>query len=173
MRLRRKTEDRKGSAFSEGTKPMLSAVTAAGLMLLPGCGPQMASEMPATVPVRAHLGEIPANLAERLNEPGTGAQLTGRLADCKGMAGCQLPLTTGQLFMNVKFMPEEDGNLEVTVSEVKETGVVFQKRVDVNLGSPSYEYQFFEFGKAGVLFNTDLRMRVEKSTLGMPFAVIE
>jgi hypothetical protein len=154
-----------------GFKTRAATILVAGLALLPECEAQFPPPS-SPVQVKQYLAEVPANLAERLNEPGTGSPLKGRLADCRGVKICEVPLYPGHIFLSVKFAPENEGNLEVTVQEVSGTGVVFQKRVDFDFSGPSYELQAVPFGEARQLFSTDLKVRVELKKDGA-YAIVE
>ncbi|MEW6036236.1 MAG: hypothetical protein AB1529_06495 [Candidatus Micrarchaeota archaeon] len=168
MRVSCSIREQEGSA---GIKTRAAAIMVAGLALLPRCQAELPPPS-SPVEVKQYLAEVPANLAERLNEPGTGSPLKGRLADCRGAKACEVPLYPGHILLNVKFAPENEGNLEVTTQQISGTGVVFQKRTDFNFSDPAYELQEVPFGETRQLFNTDLRVRVERKKDGA-YAIVE
>jgi len=143
----------------------------AGLMFLSGCA-HAPPEALRPVSVMEQLRNVPEDAAERTGDPGSGAVLTGTLAYCKGMQGCIVALTPGDVFMSLRLGGEYEGNYEVTVAEVNLAAVVFRKSVTFQLGTPAESYQSVDYGASATLFETDLRVRVERRENGV-FAIVE
>jgi hypothetical protein len=167
----KKTGDGK-AVERESRRMLLPGVALAGLMMASGCGLQ-ANQVPATIPVRSYLKEAPVSMAEMVNEAGRGAQVGGRVADCKGKAVCIVPLYPGDIFLIAKFMPEEGGNLEISVVEEGDGGIVFKKRVDFNFSIAQEETRLFKCGESARLFETDISIRIEKSERGVLVAIVQ
>jgi hypothetical protein len=152
-------------------KPALPALALGGLLFAAGCGPA-AFQIPDTIPVRSYLKEQPMGMAEMVNEAGR-TQVGGRVADCKGKAACLIPLFAGDILLNTRFTQEEDGNLEISVAEEGDGGIMLKRRVSLNQSVAAEETRLFKCGESARLFETDITIRVEKSERGGYVAVIQ
>lgn len=153
-----------------GFRTTLAAAALSGLMMQ-ACPAHV--QEPETLDVAAYLRQQPAGLAEILNRPESGCPLGGRIADCRGRRNCSVPVSPGDIFMNLKILPEEGGNVEISVTRVGGDGVLLTKRTDAQFKTSVEKSLSVPFGKTVKLFNTDVKIRMEKGANGTVRAFID
>lgn len=150
-----------GSGPSRPSRTAFAALMAAGIMALPGCRAQSASDIPTIMHVKGYLAKAPMGLAEENDEP-NDYPLNGTVAACRGVSRCTVEVRPGDLFLNLRFDPQRDGNMEISVISAGGESIGLERRIDFEGGSQTYDYQTLAVGRESVIFNTDLRVRAEK-----------
>lgn len=136
------------------------------------CRPDGEPKVPESIGVMEHLRTLPMGISEEINDDTSKHPLKGRIADCRGKPSCAVPVYTGEIFLNLKIMPEYGGNMEITVSGMSWEALTFKRTIDFNGRDRQVSYQSIAFDTPGRLFNTDLSVTPQKQPNGSILLVI-
>ncbi len=153
-------------------KAAFASAAAAGLIALSACTPQTPNDVPAIIEVRSKLREPPSTLAEDLGEA-TQSDLNGKITLCMGYSSCTLDVEPGDILLSYRFLPEQEGRIEISVTRTADPGVSFEQTTEFRLGSPTYDNQTVMSGEKARLFNTDLTISVTKGDAGRFYVNLE
>ncbi|MBU0527515.1 MAG: hypothetical protein ABH983_01165 [Candidatus Micrarchaeota archaeon] len=139
--------------------PKAAAAALSGLLLC-SCG-QMTTPLPTQLPIVEQL------------QSGTDAQkhgditrltvISGKLNRCIGKRTCDVDIHVGDILFIMRFMPEKNGAMEVSIADIGHHGIVLKQEFDFFMEDKQTYFQTIGFGEKTRIDHTDLEIEVIKN----------
>ncbi len=132
--------------------PKAAAAALTGL-LLASCG-QAQTPLPAQVPIVEQLQK--ATDAQKHGEITSLTVISGKFNRCIGKTECEVDVNIGDILFIMRFMPEKNATMEVSIADIGAHGIVLKQEFDFFMEDRQVRYQTVMFGQETRIDHTDL-----------------
>jgi len=139
--------------------PKAAAAALSGLLLL-SCG-QSQSPLPTRVPIVEHLQK--GTDAQKHGDITRLTVISGKLNRCIGKSECNVKINKGDSLFIMRFMPEKNGIMKVSVADIGQHGIVLRQEFDFFMEDKQIHFQTIRFGEKAMIDHTDLEVEAVRN----------
>ncbi len=139
--------------------PKTAAAALSGLLLL-SCG-QMTTPLPTQVPIVEHLQK--GTDAQKHGDITRLTVISGKLNRCIGKRECNVRINIGDILFIMRFMPEKNGTMEVSVADIGSHGIVLKQEFNFFMEDRQVHFQTIRFGEKTRIDRTDLEVEAVRN----------
>jgi hypothetical protein len=136
--------------------PKAAAAALSGLLLL-SCD-QMTTPLPTQLPIVEQLQK--GTEAQKHGDITSLTVISGKLNSCIGKRTCKVDIHIGDILFIMRFMPEKNGIMEVSIADIGSHGIVLKQEFDFFMEDKQVHFQTIRFGEQTRIDHTDLEIEV-------------